>query len=35
LNIASQSHGAPDTLRAVFATTHDILSEGCALERRV
>ena len=35
LNIASDCHAACDTPRAFFATTHDILSEGCALARRV
>ena len=34
LNIASQCHAAPDIVRAVFATTHDILLEGCLFERR-
>src|SRR5215467_4233069 len=33
LNIASEDHVACDTLRAVFATIHDILSKERPLER--
>jgi hypothetical protein len=35
LNIASHCHAACDTLRAVFATGHDILWKERLIERRV
>ena len=35
LNIASHCYAACDTLRAVFATTRDILSKERLIERRV